>query len=212
MFEIISFVLGPVETNAYLIADSVSHEAVVIDPAWDGEWIAKQAKQRGWQITQIWLTHAHFDHFAGAGALVEAVEPSPTLALHQAELPLYRLQGGASLFGMRIDPGPTPQLELVHGQQLQVGGIKLEVRHAPGHSPGHVVFYCPSEGVVFCGDVIFQGSIGRTDLPGGNYRTLIQSIREQILTMPDETRLLSGHGPESSVRVERIENPFLKGM
>jgi len=113
------------------------------------------------------------------------------------------------LFGMRIDPGPEPTIDLVHGQQLHLGHSLLEVCYSPGHTPGHVVFYCPAEGVCFCGDVIFQGSIGRTDLPGGDFDTLMNSIQTQILSMPDETRLLSGHGPETTVGAERRQNPFL---
>ena len=98
---------------------------------------------------------------------------------------------------------------LEHGQQLHLGYNLLEVRHAPGHTPGHVIFYCAAAEVAFCGDVIFQMGIGRTDLPGGDYDTLMRSIQEQVLTMPDETRLFSGHGPETTVGLERRMNPFL---
>ncbi|HEX7974308.1 MAG TPA: MBL fold metallo-hydrolase [Anaerolineales bacterium] len=112
---------------------------------------------------------------------------------------------------MHIDPGPEPTVDLAQGQVLHLGGSRLEVRHCPGHTPGHVVFYCEAEKVVFCGDVIFSGSIGRTDLAGGDYDILIDSIRTQILTLPDETRLLPGHGPETTVGMERAYNPFLQG-
>ncbi|MCK5428468.1 MAG: MBL fold metallo-hydrolase, partial [Anaerolineales bacterium] len=128
---------------------------------------------------------------------------------HPKDYPLYRMQGGAPLFGMKIDPGPEPTVDLQHGQILHLGNYQLEVRHAPGHTPGHVVFYCAEEAVMFCGDVIFQGSIGRTDLPGGDFNTLINSIRSEIFTLPDETRLLTGHGPETTVGIERQYNPFL---
>jgi len=119
------------------------------------------------------------------------------------------MQGGAPLFGMKIDPGPEPTVDLQHGQLLNLGEFQFEVRHTPGHTPGHVVFYCSQEAVVFCGDVIFQGSIGRTDLPGGDFSTLMNSINSEILALPDETRLLTGHGPETSVGIERQYNPFL---
>jgi hydroxyacylglutathione hydrolase len=109
---------------------------------------------------------------------------------------------------MYIDPGPEPTIDLYHDQILHLGSNRLEVRHAPGHTRGHVMFYCQADQVLFCGDVIFQGSIGRTDLPGGDYETLIQSIRSQVLNLPDDTRLLSGHGPETTVGVERRYNPF----
>lgn len=209
MLKIISFTLGPVMTNAYLIADIDSKEAAVIDPADEGSRIISEAQKQDWRIGNIWLTHAHFDHLAGAGEVADGFDPPPHVALHPKDYPLYRMQGGAPLFGMKIDPGPEPTVDLQHGQILHLGKYQLEVRHAPGHTPGHVVFYCEEEAVVFCGDVIFQGSIGRTDLPGGDFNTLINSIRSEILTLPDETRLLTGHGPETKVGIERQYNPFL---
>jgi len=209
MIEIAAFMLGPVETNVYLVADAQTAEAVVIDPAWDGEMIAREAERRGWRITAIWLTHAHFDHLAGAGGIAKSVHPSPPVALHPGDLPLWKAQGGAPLFGMQIDPGPEPSVKLSHGQVLHVGGNAFQVRLAPGHTPGHVLYYCAAQKLVFCGDVIFAGSIGRTDLPGGSYGTLIQSIHTQILSLPDETRLLPGHGVETTVGEERVANPFL---
>ncbi len=209
MLTILSLPLGPVQTNAYLVADPQSGEAVVIDPAWDGQFILEEARRGGWRITSIWLTHAHFDHIAGAGAVAEGTIPMPPVALHPGDYALWRAKGAAGLFGFRIDPGPEPTIDLSQFTRLHLGQAEFEVRHAPGHTPGHVVFFCAQEGVAFCGDVIFQGSVGRTDLPGGDYDTLIHSIRAQILTLPDGTRLLSGHGPETTVGVERVSNPFL---
>ena len=209
MLKIVSFTLGPVMTNAYLIADTESKEAAIIDPADEGHVILSEAKNRGWRIGNIWLTHAHFDHLAGAGDVADGLNPPPQVALHPDDYTLYRMQGGAPLFGMKIDPGPEPTVDLQHGQLLNLGEYQFEVRHTPGHTLGHVVFYCSQEAVVFCGDVIFQGSIGRTDLPGGDFSTLMKSINSEILTLPDETRLLTGHGPETSVGIERQYNPFL---
>lgn len=210
MLKIVTFTLGPAMTNAYLIADPETSEAAVIDPAWDGHLIVGGAEKNGWRIGNIWLTHAHFDHIGGAGAVADKSSPPPPVALHPQDYPLWRAQGGAPFFGVRIDPGPEPTIDLHHGQILHLGGNQLQVRYAPGHTPGHVVFYCQSEKVLFCGDVIFRGSIGRTDLPGGDFNTLIDSIREQVLSLPDETRLLSGHGPETTVGQERRYNPFLE--
>jgi len=209
MLEILDFTLGPVETNSYLLADVETGEAVVVDPAWDGERIASAAIQRGWSISQIWLTHAHFDHLGGAAGVARSVNPEPLVALHPADLPLWEMGGGAALFGLSVEAGPRPRLLLEHGQTLWLGHSVLEVRHVPGHTPGHVVLYARDDGVLFCGDVIFAGSIGRTDLPGGNYRQLMESIQSQVLSLPDETRLLSGHGPETTVGEERHFNPFL---
>jgi glyoxylase-like metal-dependent hydrolase (beta-lactamase superfamily II) len=210
MFSIVSFTLGPVMTNTYLIADDETGESVVIDPADEGERIVDEAKKRGWRIGSIWLTHAHFDHLGGSAGVADALDPAPPVALHADDYPLWRIQGGAAFFGMRIDPGPEPTVELDHGQVLHLGSHQLKVYHAPGHTQGHVMFHNEAEKVLFCGDVIFQGSIGRTDLPGGDFSTLINSIHTQVLTLPDETRLLTGHGLESTVGEERKYNPFIK--
>jgi glyoxylase-like metal-dependent hydrolase (beta-lactamase superfamily II) len=210
MLKISSLTLGLAYTNAYLIADSESKEAVAIDPAWDGHLILAEAAKNAWDIKQVWITHAHFDHFGGIAALLEGLDPQPSVALHPDDLPLWQAQGGAPIFGMRLDPVPEPTVELSHGQELKLGPYAFEVRFAPGHTIGHVMFYCASEGLLFSGDVVFQGSVGRTDLPGGDYNTLMNSIQTQVLTLPDETRVLSGHGPATTVGVERKTNPFLR--
>jgi glyoxylase-like metal-dependent hydrolase (beta-lactamase superfamily II) len=212
MLEIITLVLGPVETNTYIVADPATREAVVIDPAWEGEKIARRASQRGWTIRQLWLTHAHFDHLAGAAGIAKQVTPAPPIALHPLDFPLWSLNGGAAMFGMRVDPGPRPSIRLEAGQVLQIGVLSFEVRLVPGHTPGHVVFYSAAEKVLFCGDAVFAGSIGRTDLPGGDYQQLLESIRTQILSLPEDTRLLSGHGPASTVGQEKRTNPFLTDL
>lgn len=209
MLEILTMVLGPVVTNTYLIADPDTHEAAVIDPAWEGKTIFKAASQRGWDIRQIWVTHAHFDHIGGVAELARACNPPPVIGLHPADLPIWQAQGGAALFGMRIEPPPEPTLQFQHQQVLRLRSYEFEVRHVPGHSPGHVVFYCAAQGVVFDGDTLFWGGIGRTDLPGGDYETLIEAIRAQLLSLPDETRVLSGHGEETSIGQERRWNAFL---
>jgi len=210
MIEIITFTLGPAFTNVYLIADPETKEAVVIDPAWDGHDILAEAQKREWRIAHMWYTHAHFDHFGGAAGVANGCDPLPVVALHPGDRPLWEAKGGASLFGLQLDdPGPEPTVDLEHGQNLILGSNQFEVRHAPGHSPGHVMFYCEADDVLFSGDVIFQQSIGRTDLPGGSHDTLLNSIREQVLTLPDETRILSGHMGETSVGEERRGNPFL---
>jgi hydroxyacylglutathione hydrolase len=209
MLEILPLVVGPVATNAYLIADTNTGEAAVIDPAWDGQGIIARAQSRGWRIGQIWITHAHFDHFGGLGDILAGCNPPPSVAMHAADLPLWRMKGGADLFGIPMQAAPQPDSLLQPGQILRVGQYGFEVRHTPGHSPGHVIFYCASENLTFCGDTIFAASIGRTDLPGGDEETLIDSIRRQILTLPEDTRLLCGHGEETRVGIERKTNPYL---
>ena len=182
--QIFSFQLGPASTNAYLVGEPASNTAVVIDPAWDGERILAKAESVGWRITNLWLTHAHFDHF-----------------------------GGAAAFGIHgFDPGPEPTIPLEHGMQLRLGEHTFEVRHTPGHTPGHVAFLLREAGIQFCGDLIFLGSVGRTDLPGGDTQVLLNSIQQEVLSLPDEVRLLSGHGPETTVGRERRSNPFLTGL
>ncbi len=209
MLEIATFVLGPVQTNAYLVADSETHEAAVIDPAWDGPVILSEAQKRSWRIAHLWYTHAHFDHIGGAGEIANGLNPLPLVALHPADHVLWRAEGGAPLFGFKIDPGPEPTIDLYQGQRLQLGSVEFEVRFTPGHTPGHCIFYVASSAVCFCGDLIFQNSVGRTDLPGSDWEALLNSIRTQVFTLPDETRLLSGHGPETTVGNEKRSNPFV---
>jgi len=224
MLEIVSFTLGPAQTNAYLVADSETKEAAVIDPSWDGQIILDAAQKRGWRIGHLWYTHAHFDHIGGAAAIADALNPLPLVALHPNDHVLWRAGGGGAYFGFDIDPGPEPTIDFVHGMKLKLGSVDFEVRFTPGHTTGHCALYVPapdsraersdptverSRSVCFCGDLIFAGSVGRTDLPGGDWETLVKSIREQIFTMPDDTRLLSGHGPETTVGEEKRSNPFV---
>ncbi len=209
MIKIKTLTLGPVQTNTYILADTESNEAVVIDPAWEGAKIAKVALAEGWQIKEIWLTHAHFDHIGGIAELVAALPEIPPVYLHPDDYDLWKDGGGAKRFGFSIDPGPEPA-SLVHGQILDVGNFSFEVRHTPGHRPGHCVFFCAEENIAFVGDLIFYRSVGRTDLPGGNWAALEKSIREQIYTLPDETRIFSGHGEETSVGDEKRSNQFVK--
>ena len=212
MLEIVSFTLGPAQTNAYLVADSGTKDAAVIDPAWDGHLILEAAQKRGWRIAHLWYTHAHFDHIGGAGAIADALNPLPLVALHPNDHVLWRAGGAAAMFGFDIDPGPEPTIDFTHGQILKLGSAEFEVRFTPGHTTGHCILYVATAGVCFCGDLIFAGSVGRTDFPGGSWEQLEESIKTQVFTLPDETRLLSGHGPETTVGEEKSSNPFVGGM
>ena len=212
MLEIVSFTLGPAQTNAYLVADAETKDAAVIDPAWDGYLILEEAQRRGWRIAHLWYTHAHFDHIGGAGAIADALNPLPLVALHPNDHVLWRAGGGGAFFGFDIDPGPEPTIDFYQGQILRLGNVEFEVRFTPGHTSGHCILYVQASRVCFCGDVIFAGSVGRTDLPGASWEQLEHSIRTQVFTLPDETRLLSGHGPETTVGEEKISNPFVRNM
>ncbi len=220
MLEIVPLVLGPVSTNCYLIADPDSGDAAVIDPAWDGSIILAEAQKRGWKIGQLWYTHAHFDHIGGAAELAGALTPPPVIAMHSGELPLWEMGGGGMLFGYGIEKGPRPSvdlasvrtLRLAQGNALNLGGLTFEVRPTPGHTPGHCAFYCAEAATLFSGDLIFQRGVGRTDLPGGDWEALVESIRSQVFTLPDETRILSGHGEESTVGEERMYNPYVSRL
>ena len=209
MLDIVSFTLGPAQTNAYLVADPETKDAAVIDPSWDGRLILNAAQKREWRIGHLWYTHAHFDHIGGAAAIADALNPLPLVALHPNDHVLWRAGGGGAFFGFEIDPGPEPTIDFVDGMKLRLGNVEFEIRFTPGHTPGHCILYVPSAQTCFCGDLIFAGSVGRTDLPGGDWNALEKSIREQVYTLPDETRLLSGHGPVTTLGEEKTSNPFV---
>lgn len=206
---VVPFTLGPLANNTYLAADPTTGEAVAVDPSFESEPLLTEVAGRGWKLAAVWLTHAHFDHIAGTNLLRDKLGERIPIGLHPADLPLWREHGGAGLFGFSFHAGEDPTLLLDHGLGLTVGNIPVEVRHTPGHSPGHVVFVVSSAGLVFSGDLIFYRSVGRTDLPGGSSVLLARSIREQIYTLPPETRLLPGHGPETTVGDELKDNPFV---
>lgn len=210
--EIFRLTLGPLPNNVYLLGDTATNDAVVIDPSYEGQAVLDRAEEKGWTLRGVWLTHGHFDHLAGAGVIASAFTPPLAVGLHPADLAWYALDGGASQFGMTIPALPEITFYFEHGMQLGLHSGQApvaEVLYAPGHSAGHVMFYVPSLGALLCGDVIFRQGIGRTDLEDGDLHTLLESIRNQVFSLPDETRLLPGHGPESTVGYERAHNPFL---
>lgn len=194
--------------NAYIAWRDGGSVGVCIDPGNAVSDMLAFVEEKRLSIEALLLTHAHLDHVEGVAALVRATRAP--VHLHPADRPLYdHVRQQAEMFGMRIEPLPPVDHSLEHGQILEVGDVQYRVRHAPGHSPGHVVLHVEEASCAFVGDVVFQGSIGRTDLPGGDYAQLITAIREQVLTLPDETRLLPGHGPATTVGHERTTNPFL---
>jgi len=210
---IVRMVLGPLQNNVYLLADEESKDAVLIDPSFEPERQAAEIWQRGWNLRQIWLTHGHFDHTLGAAGLRKLFTPAPLVGMHP-EAQAWALAYGEKLnFGYQMTPLPDTDIRFFHGQQLSLNPEAdapiVEVREVPGHSPGSVIFYCAQAGAAFVGDAIFRESIGRTDLPGGDYPALLAAIRTQIFTLPEDTMLLPGHGPASSVGYERAYNPYV---
>ena len=207
--QIRTFTGGGFGQNAYLAVCEPSQAAAAIDPGADAPRMADAIRSEKLDLRAILLTHAHIDHIEGVDAIRE-IAPDVPIWLHPDALGMYRaLPHQAAAFGLRVAPQPEPTHELAHGQRLDVGGCPLEVRSAPGHAPGHVILVASDESFALVGDVVFHGSIGRTDVPGGDFRALMKSIREQVLTLPDSTVLYSGHGPPTTVGKERASNPFL---
>ena len=199
---------GVFAENCYLVIDEASAECAVVDPGEEAGLILHKIEQEGARAVAIWVTHAHLDHVMGV-ARVRAATGAPVW-LHAADRPLYdRVSQQAVAFGLRAEQPPPPDSSWSHGDVARVGRLTFSVRHTPGHSPGSVALV--GEGVVFSGDVLFQGSIGRTDLPGGDFGTLIGSIERELLVLPDATIVYSGHGPQTTIGAERRSNPFLSG-
>lgn len=198
---------GPLEVNCYLVACPVSREAVVIDPGGDGPKIAAVIEEKDLRPTAIINTHGHFDHI-GANAFLMSRCEGLRLYIHADDLPYLESAGGhAEHWGMPFEDSPPPTDLLAGGEELRAGSLTLDVMHTPGHSPGGVCLFM--RGHVFTGDTLFCGSIGRTDLPGGDHELLISSIRTKLLGLPGGTEVLPGHGPGTTIGRERSSNPFL---
>lgn len=208
-FEIRILTLGPVQTNCYVLTCLQTLQTAVIDPSAEGRGIAAMLREQGLQLTHILLTHTHFDHVGGLGQLKEEFPLVPIHCHPDAVGMLTQAPMQAALFGVQMPATPAPDQMLAAGDVLHVGRLTLKVLYTPGHAPGHVSFYLADQNVLFDGDVLFAGSIGRTDLPGGDFATLIDVIQQEFLTLPDETHVLSGHGGPTTIGAERRGNPFL---
>lgn len=199
----------PFQQNAALLWDDVCKEAVLTDVGGEAERLLKAVETHQLNLKAIWLTHGHLDHASGVEELT-TLHPVPVLGPHQADnYWLQALPDVTASYGFPISQPFIPTRWLKEGEALKVGEHTFIVFHIPGHTPGHVVFYSQANKLLIAGDVLFRESIGRTDFPGGNHSDLIRGIQEKLLSLPDDTRVLSGHGPMTTIGHEKQHNPFL---
>lgn len=202
-------VVGPFQENTWLLVDSATNRAVLIDPGDEGDEVLGMLHDSGATLEAIWVTHGHIDH-VGAIAAVVREHPVP-IYLHPSDLPLYG-EGAiraAKMYGIPFEPPPPPDRTLGEGDRLTLGGLAFDVWHVPGHAPGHVIVF--GHGVAFGGDCLFAGSIGRTDLPLSDGAAMQRSLA-RIATLPPDTVVYPGHGPDTTIGEELATNPFLRGI
>lgn len=213
MIRIETFSGGDFQENGYLVICGNKGPGIAIDPGASASAMVRALAPKEIALDAIVLTHAHLDHVEGVPAIREFA-PQVPIFLHDDDSKLYQsVEMQARAFNLpMIGPLPDPTDKMAHGDELVFGDCRFQIRHAPGHAPGHVILYSEEEEVAFVGDVVFLGAIGRADLPGGDFYQLMESIRTQVLSLPDETRLFTGHGPETTVGWERRTNPFLVGQ
>ena len=206
-----TFPVGPLQCNCTILGDETTREAVVVDPGDNIPQIIALLKKHALTVKQIVITHAHIDHIAGAQQL-KKLTGAPIL-YSQKDLPLVAMMDvQAGWLGIPTPEVAPPDADLVNGLAIKAGEIQGEVIHTPGHTQGSSCIYLPKESLLLAGDTLFAGSVGRTDLPGGDTRTLIKSIRERLLSLPDKTLVIPGHGNSTSIEVERESNPFLQDV
>ncbi len=203
--------VGELESNCCILGDEAAREGAVVDPGGDAPAILAAIERRGLKIVTIAITHAHIDH---VGALREIKDATGApVYLNEADLPVYeQVAMQAAWVGLRAPERVAIDRNAAGGDQLRAGAIRMTVLHTPGHSPGSICLWIPEEKVVLSGDTLFRDGIGRTDLPGGDYRRILRSIAEKLLTLPDETVVIPGHGDKTTIGRERKYNPFLAGL
>src|SRR5210317_1915945 len=198
--------VGPLQVNCFVVACQRTREAMVIDPGEDGPRILQLAESKGYQVKKIVNTHGHFDHIGANQPVKEAT--SAVLMMHEADLPLLQnARNHAQAYGLTVSPSPDPDKFLNEGDVFSVGEQSFSTFHVPGHSPGSICLL--SDGHLFVGDVLFAGSVGRTDLPGGDFDALIEGVREKLFRLPAETIVHPGHGPDTTIGREKHTNPFV---
>lgn len=198
--------VGPLQENCFLVACQKTREAMVIDPGEEGARILSLAESNGLEIKKVVNTHGHFDHIGANKTVIEAT--GAELMMHEADLPqLQNARNHAQVYGLTVSASPDPDKFLNEGDTFSVGEHSFSVFHVPGHSPGSICLL--SDGHLFVGDVLFAGSIGRTDLPGGDFDALVEGIREKLFKLPAETIVHTGHGPDTTLGREKQMNPFV---
>jgi hydroxyacylglutathione hydrolase len=201
----------PFQQNCSIVWDDATMRAAIVDPGGNIDTLLAEAARLGVTLEQIWLTHAHIDHAGGSAELAERLS-LPIVGPHPADqFWIDAISQQAMMFGFPDARPFVPTRWLQDGDSVELAGHVLHVRHCPGHTPGHVVFHSPAMNRAFVGDVLFAGSIGRTDFPQGNHQQLLASIRERLWPMGDDTVFIPGHGPESTFGRERRTNPFVRG-
>jgi hydroxyacylglutathione hydrolase len=209
-----TLVVGLIQTNCYVIAEESTREGAIVDPGGDADQILGVVDRLQLQVKYVANTHAHFDHTLANGQVMrglgERQKTPPSLVTHPAAAPLLTQGGGARWFGIPSMPSPEPDLLVNDGDVLPLGHLSFQVLHTPGHSPGSISLYCAAEKVLFDGDVLFRQGVGRTDLPGGHWNTLLHSIQNRLFVLPDDTVVYSGHGSSTTIGWEKRANPFLR--
>ncbi len=202
--------VGPFQENCYIIGDEASGVGALVDPGDEAARIALAVERTDLEVGSIIVTHAHIDHVGAVAGLADEYA-CPVLMHAEAEPMLKQLPTQAMMMGLRFGKVPAVDRHIQDGEILEVGSLKLQSLYTPGHAPGHLAFDVESEGLVLSGDALFAGSVGRTDLFGGDMEVLVRSINERLLTLPDETRVYPGHGTQTTIGTERANNPFLRG-
>lgn len=203
--------VGPIQTNAYVVGCPTTHQGAIIDPGDEARRLVLLAESHELTVAKILITHGHVDHVGAVGDVKQKTEAE--VWMNDADLPLYeRCVQQALMFGISASDPPPLDGQLHDGDVVELGELRARVIATPGHSEGGVSFYFEEQGAVFVGDTLFNGSIGRTDLPGGSMDVLMRNIHTRLLTLPDETRVYCGHGPATTVGVEKRSNPFVLGF